>query len=203
MLLGTLTLGAVHVAAEEAAAAPAAREVPTLDARLVWIAPGSFTMGSPKTETGHRDDETPQTEVTLTTGFWFSTLEVTHGQWKKMMGTDVLEQARRALNSDETFLIGRKEKIPVRDFFRWKKGDDPGQLIGNRDDNLPMIWVSWNEAMEFCRKLNALEGAAGRIPAGYEYRLPTEAEWEYAARGGLEGKAFPWGDDREPDGNTE
>jgi formylglycine-generating enzyme required for sulfatase activity len=189
-LLATMSLTAATLLAQSAAKVEPPRAVPTLDAQFVWIAPGSFSMGSPASEPGHRDDETPQTEVTLTKGFWLAALEVTHGQWKRMMGTDVLEQARRGLNNDETFLIGRKEKIPVRDFFSWKKGDDPGQLIGNTDDNLAMIWVSWNEAIEFCRKVTALERAADRVPAGYEYRLPTEAEWEYACRAGTRGATY-------------
>ncbi|MDB6128189.1 MAG: pkn1 4, partial [Verrucomicrobia bacterium] len=108
---------ALTAAASSAPNVDPTRALPTLDAQLHWIAPGSFSMGSPANEAGHRDDETPQTDVTLTKGFWLATLEVTHGQWKKIMGTDVLEQARLGLNNDETFLIGRKEKIPVRDFF--------------------------------------------------------------------------------------
>ena len=182
-LVITIALSAATLPASTTTAAPS-RPIPTLDAQLRWIEPGKFLMGSPANEAGHRDDETPQTDVTLTKGFWLATLEVTHGQWKKIMGTDVLEQARLGLNNDETFLIGRKEKIPVRDFFSWKKSDDPGELIGNTDDNLAMIWVSWNEATEFCRRITALERAAGRVPDGYEYRLPTEAEWEYACRAG-------------------
>lgn len=51
-------------------------------------------------------------------------------------------------------------------------------------DELPVEAVNWGEAMEFCRKLTQREGAAGRLPAGFVYTLPTEAQWEYACRTG-------------------
>jgi formylglycine-generating enzyme required for sulfatase activity len=54
------------------------------------------------------------------------------------------------------------------------------------DPRQPLVAVSWFEAMKYCEWLSTV--------AGRRYRLPTEAEWERAARGGLEEKAFPWGD---------
>lgn len=60
-------------------------------------------------------------------------------------------------------------------------GTSPSKIRG---DGMPVEQVSWFDAMAFCRKLTEAERAAGRLPAGYAYTLPTEAEWEYACRAG-------------------
>ena len=115
-----------------------------VDLDMIWINPGTFTMGSPEDELGRSGDE-DQHQVTLTQGYWLGKFEVTQAQYEAVMGTNP---------------------------SNWKGAD------------LPVEQVSWNDAMDFCAKLTAIEKAAGRLPEGYEYTLPTEAQWEYACRAG-------------------
>ena len=71
-------------------------------------------------------------------------------------------------------------------------GTNPSHFKG--DTNLPVENVSWVDATNFCAKLTEQERQAGRLPDGYVYRLPTEAEWEYACRAGTTTR-FSFGDD--------
>ncbi|MCF7708294.1 MAG: SUMF1/EgtB/PvdO family nonheme iron enzyme [Verrucomicrobia bacterium] len=122
----------------------------------VWMPSGTFTMGSPAEEEGHRANESPQTEVDITQGFWISQYEVTQEEYEAVMG------------------------------------ENPSQF--KEGMNLPVDNISWNDAVAFCNELTARERAAGRLPAGYVYRLPTEAEWEYACRAGTTTRYY-FGDD--------
>jgi sulfatase modifying factor 1 len=155
---------------------------------MSWIPAGTFVMGSPETEKGRKPDESPQTTVTLTKGYWLGKTEVTIGQWKAVTGQSLRDKVIALLN-DETLYDFDGKQMKERDFMHFDK-NDPDKIMANEDDNLPMYFVSWNEAMAFCRKLTAQEHAAGRLPAGYEYTLPTEAQWEYACRAGTTGATY-------------
>jgi formylglycine-generating enzyme required for sulfatase activity len=136
--------------------------------RLVWIAPGTFVMGSAPTDRPRDADELPQTVVTITRGFWMGKYEVTQGEYLAVMGENP----------------------------SWFNGDRTAWGWGIYDYNpdLPAERMSWYEAVEYCERLTEQERDAGRIPAESFYRLPTEAEWEYACRAGTTTRFF-YGDD--------
>ena len=85
------------------------------------------------------------------------------------------------------FWMGKYEVTQAQ--YEKLMGENPSHFKGARN---PVEQVSWSDAMAFCEKLTARERAAGRLPDGYEYRLPTEAEWEYAARGGPNSRGFTY-----------
>jgi formylglycine-generating enzyme required for sulfatase activity len=109
--------------------------------RMRLIPPGSFVMGSPKTELGRGPDEKEHPAI-IREAFYLGKFEVTQAQWDKVMGA--------ATNPS---------------YFK--------QDGANR----PVEEVTWTQCVEFCKALAKLEG----VPMG-SYRLPTEAEWEYACR---------------------
>ena len=88
------------------------------------------------------------------------------------------------------FYLGRTEVTQAQ----WKAvmGDDPSEQKG---DNLPVEQVSWHDAMKFCEKLNAM----GKAPKGWKFTLPTEAQWEYAARGGHRSRGYKYSGSDNPD----
>jgi formylglycine-generating enzyme len=147
------------------------------------IAAGKFFMGSAALDPLAKPDEKPQTEVAIRKPFWMGRTMVTIGQWKSVMGLDVRGQLSKVIADDTLYDFGGKMET-VREYMVFSQGSDPGQYLAGEDDDLPMYFVSWNDAMEFCNRLNATESSKGRLPKGYEYTLPTEAQWEYACRAG-------------------
>ncbi|MFV0600902.1 MAG: formylglycine-generating enzyme family protein [Brachymonas sp.] len=131
---------------------------------FVTVPAGSFTMGSPDNDREADSDEKPAHRVTISRPFQLGKFEVTQAQWEAVMGASPYVGARSNPFFD---LPGMAERV--------RKPDNP-------------VTVSWNEAQEFLRRLNAEEG-------GQRYRLPTEAEWEYAARAGTT-TAYSFGNDR-------
>ncbi|MBI2946348.1 MAG: formylglycine-generating enzyme family protein [Verrucomicrobia bacterium] len=143
-------------------------------ARLVWIPPGTFAMGSPAAEKDRFDWEGPQMEVTLTQGFYMGKYEVTQREYLELMG------------KNPSYFVGGRELTFLPPDLR------PPPLT--EDLNRPVDEVTWFDAVSYCSKLTQQERAAGRLPAEWEYRLPTEAEWEYACRAGTTTRYY-YGDD--------
>jgi hypothetical protein len=104
--------------------------------------------------------------VHITRGFWLGKTEVTNGQWRAIMGWDERK------HHGHVDALGRK--------YDWDRSTRRAWREQSNRQNDPVVLVSWEEAMEFCRRLTERERAAGRLPAGYAYTLPTEAQWEYA-----------------------
>jgi formylglycine-generating enzyme required for sulfatase activity len=129
-------------------------------ANLVWIAPGSFSMGSSTNEALRNSDEV-QHSVTITRGFWMQKYLVTQQDYLDAVGSNPSH-------------------------FTTANGF-PGPLTR------PVEMVSWDDATNYCALHTRAARAAGLISTNEAYRLPTEAEWEYACRAGT-ATAFYLGD---------
>ena len=139
-------------------------KTPGISAQFASVRAGTFQMGSPSSEKGRYDDEVVHS-VTLTKDFEIQQTEVTQAHWFLVMGYNP-SRFKTKENCPEDYLeINGAALCP----------------------NHPVETVSWNDAQDFIKKIN--EGNDG-----YAYRLPTEAEWEYAARGGAQ-TAYSFGDD--------
>ncbi len=145
---------------------------PTLSHGFVPVSAGSFIMGSPNTEKGRDSDETPH-EVTISKPFEIGTTEVTQWQWFVVMGTNPSK-------------FQEKEYCPES----YMEQDGVSMCADH-----PVERVSWEDVQEFIREYN--RRAKETHGNEYEYRLPTEAEWEFAARGGAKAgtkTAYSFGD---------
>jgi formylglycine-generating enzyme required for sulfatase activity len=177
-------------------------------AGMVWIPGGTFRMGADNDQAA--TDEYPKHIVTVS-GFWMDRTEVTNAQFAAFVrATGYVTTAERRPDWNElkkqlppgtpkpdasllvpASLVFSPPDHPVdlgdySQWWEWKKGANwrhpqgPGSSIAGKD-HYPVVQVSWYDAVAYCRWAHK--------------RLPTEAEWEFAARGGLKDKVYPWGNE--------
>ncbi len=208
--------GMPHIAAGQSnvAAPGAAGSVPEGPAGMVWVPAGEFTMGWDGPEA--RYDEKPAHRVSVE-GYWIDATEVTNGQFRAFIeATGYVTTAERPTDwetikiqlppgtpkpSAEVLQPGSlvftppDHAVDLRDFSQWwtwthganwRHPEGQGSSIAKKAD-YPVVHVSWEDAAAYAKW-------AGK-------RLPTEAEWEHAARYGQDGRRFTWGDEFLP-GNT-
>ena len=175
---------------------PAATDDPVAGDTMIRIPGGTFAMGNGRFDGYPKDGEGPVHRVTISP-FRLDPTTVTNAQYAEFV------EATGFRTESETFgwsfVFGgllpedfeETRAVAAAPWWRqvygadWRHPEGPQSTIDERLDH-PVVHVSWNDA-------SAYATWAGK-------RLPTEAEWEYAARGGLEGFAFPWGPDLEPGG---
>lgn len=177
-------------------------------AGMKWIEGNEYMMGAADKE--GRPDEYPGHKVKLN-GFWIDETEVTNAQFREFVqATRYITTAEKAPDWEEMkkqlppgtpkpaaeLLVAASlvfnppsQEVPLNDvsqWWQWKAGADwqhpqgPGSSIKGKD-NYPVVHISWDDAAAYAKW-------AGK-------RLPTEAEWEYAARGGQQEKIYPWGNE--------
>ncbi len=142
--------------------------------RMVLIPPGSFTMGSPDDEPNRDADEGPAHQVMIAQSFAMGRTEVTRGEFGAFIKATDYEPVAQCM----VWTGAKLEMVPGKS---WQDANIP------QTDEHPVVCVSWWDADSYAQWLSKT--------TGNKYRLPNEAEWEYAVRGGTQSAyAFPGGE---------
>ncbi|KAM9185778.1 formylglycine-generating enzyme isoform 2-T2 [Dugong dugon] len=176
---------------------PLPRERPLASPKMVPIPAGVFTMGTddPKIQ---QDGEAPARRVMIN-AFYMDAYEVSNAEFEKFVNsTGYLTEAEKFGDSfvfegmlSEQVKTDIQQAVAAAPWWlpvkgaNWRHPEGPDSTVVHRLDH-PVLHVSWNDAVAYCTW-------AGK-------RLPTEAEWEYSCRGGLENRLFPWGNKLQPKG---
>jgi len=168
-------------------------ETNSIGMRLVLIPPGEFEMGSTPEEIAwaleegkkykmaagsalddHVPSEKPRHHLKITKPFYLGMYHVTQGEYEKVIGVNPSTWAGKQMDASAF-------NPPLTEAVTKVRQERAEAMAGKDTSRHPVETVSWNDCTEFCRRLSALpaERSARRI-----YRLPTEAEWEYACRAG-------------------
>lgn len=146
---------------------PGSTKVSNIDGMtLVYIPAGVFNMGSTETNIGSDYDEYPQHVVSLE-AFWINQTVVTNSMYAKFLNA----MGNQSVDGNSWLDAGDEDVLIVQRYSTW-------QPVGGFE-NHPAVEVSWFGAKAYCQWVGG--------------RLPSEAEWEYAARG-TDGRIYPWGD---------
>jgi formylglycine-generating enzyme required for sulfatase activity len=150
---------------------------------MVVVGTNSFVMGSPAGETGRDEDEGPQRSVNIVRAFALGRYEVTVGEFRRFTAATgyATDAERNAGGKPGCYALDA-----VDNKWDWRTGRSWKSPGWSQDDREPVVCVSWNDAQAYVKWLSEKTGKG--------YRLPSEAEWEYAARAGS-ATSRPWGED--------
>lgn len=147
-----------------------------------WCAPGKFVMGS-SPDSGLRWDDEICHDVVISNGFFIGETQVTQHQWTQIMdGETIVDLARKGLEDNRKYLLNGAFQT-LRESWGLAADSDPALRCCDLMNNAPVYNISWFEACSFCYKLTAIVSKTYGC-TNLVFRLPTEAEWEYACRAG-------------------
>ena len=164
-------------AAQPPAPAPPGRPGPlarsnSLGMRLVYVPPGEFVMGAPAADGDAEDWERPAHLVRIRRAFYLGATEVTVREFRAFADATGYRTEAESSGKGGWAWNGERKQLEQRPELTWRHP----WLGGDPLEDQPVLQVTWNDADAFCRWLARKEGRP--------YRLPTEAEWEYACRAG-------------------